>query len=268
MTADSVAAAESPARGAVVREAWATLAHLAFVAMFVAATVRIGKRDWNFFVFLVVEDGAIESLTAAFLLLTAATTHHLALGYRRFGRRGLATALWLGAAAFFVAGMEEISWGQRLFGIETPVAIAENNMQGELNLHNHPLFHGTNEVRGFLVVGAYGTFCGLAYALLRRRARTERAARRMDALRLFVVPVRFSPYFLALLVYIVLRRQDSPLISDHFPQKRLVKEIAECLFAIGCFLVAFYRLRTEGVCPRDPSLPDPTATASTSSGAR
>jgi tetratricopeptide (TPR) repeat protein len=32
--------------------------------------------------------------------------------------------------------MEEISWGQRLFQIESPEFFAENNVQGETNLHN------------------------------------------------------------------------------------------------------------------------------------
>jgi hypothetical protein len=37
--------------------------------------------------------------------------------------------------AFFV-GLEEISWGQRIFGISTPNIVREYNAQGELNLHN------------------------------------------------------------------------------------------------------------------------------------
>ena len=40
---------------------------------------------------------------------------------------------------FFGAG-EEISWGQRIFGIETPEAFAEHNRQGETNLHNLEIY--------------------------------------------------------------------------------------------------------------------------------
>src|SRR3989338_5948513 len=40
---------------------------------------------------------------------------------------------------FFVA-MEEISWGQRLFGIRTPYMIAQYNAQSELSLHNASFF--------------------------------------------------------------------------------------------------------------------------------
>lgn len=37
--------------------------------------------------------------------------------------------------SFFLA-MEEISWGQKLFNIETPQALDAVNVQGEINIHN------------------------------------------------------------------------------------------------------------------------------------
>jgi hypothetical protein len=40
------------------------------------------------------------------------------------------------ALAGFYTFMEEISWGQRLFAIESPEFFAVNNVQGETNLHN------------------------------------------------------------------------------------------------------------------------------------
>jgi len=44
------------------------------------------------------------------------------------------------AFIFFFAGGEEISWGQRIFNIQTPEALAEVNVQGETNIHNISLF--------------------------------------------------------------------------------------------------------------------------------
>ena len=44
----------------------------------------------------------------------------------------------------FVA-MEEVSWGQWIFGFEPPSAIKTINQQGELNLHNFPAFHAPFE---------------------------------------------------------------------------------------------------------------------------
>lgn len=49
--------------------------------------------------------------------------------------------LLLGLLFFFIFG-EEISWGQRIFNIDTPEIIAEINVQKEINLHNLSFFHG------------------------------------------------------------------------------------------------------------------------------
>ena len=40
------------------------------------------------------------------------------------------------AFSFFFIGMEEISWGQRIFGWDTPELVSEYNYQDETNLHN------------------------------------------------------------------------------------------------------------------------------------
>ena len=41
----------------------------------------------------------------------------------------------------FVFAMEEISWGQRLLGLQTPAAVSAINIQNELNLHNMEAFY-------------------------------------------------------------------------------------------------------------------------------
>ena len=93
---------------------------------------------WFFFKFLNLrpdlyrEDHLLENLTAIFLLGS-----FLVLAVKFFRPAGLNRWLILaGALAFFVIGMEEISWGQRIFGWGTPEALAEFNYQGETNLHN------------------------------------------------------------------------------------------------------------------------------------
>jgi hypothetical protein len=44
------------------------------------------------------------------------------------------------AVLFFFGAGEEISWGQRILGIETPPALQEENVQGEINVHNLLIF--------------------------------------------------------------------------------------------------------------------------------
>lgn len=40
------------------------------------------------------------------------------------------------ALAAFVIAMEEISWGRRIFGFETPVGFKSANLQSDFTLHN------------------------------------------------------------------------------------------------------------------------------------
>ena len=82
------------------------------------------------------EDGIIEGLSALALVAVAAVW----LGYAFIAAKNKA---WLDilislvmAVIFFVIGMEEISWGQRIFNIKSSQFFLENNMQNETNLHN------------------------------------------------------------------------------------------------------------------------------------
>jgi len=83
--------------------------------------------------FFYIEDSFFETLTVLAALLSAiilsASIRH------QDGFAAIATKLIL-ALLFFFFGMEETSWGQRLFGWETPAAFAELNYQSETNIHN------------------------------------------------------------------------------------------------------------------------------------
>ncbi len=46
---------------------------------------------------------------------------------------------------FLLAFLEEISWGQRIFGVETPAIFAKYNHQEEINIHNLNWFHGLDD---------------------------------------------------------------------------------------------------------------------------
>lgn len=86
--------------------------------------------------YLVREDGLIEWLSALFLFV--ASLAMLWFAYRLYKKRNIVGAVvaLLGCAALFIVGMEEISWMQRVFEIETPTELAQINSQKELNIHN------------------------------------------------------------------------------------------------------------------------------------
>lgn len=105
------------------------------------------------------EDSLVEWLT--FLAYAGAGVVAIAAGRRFFATgRPLEGTLYLGLAlALFGVAGEEISWGQRIFGIVTPEPFAEN-LQSELNLHNLPgVQAGLHDA--YIAVGLFGAFAWL-----------------------------------------------------------------------------------------------------------
>ncbi|CUH40104.1 hypothetical protein JSE7799_02833 [Jannaschia seosinensis] len=81
------------------------------------------------------EDGILESISAMILLvaagISALVAYRIGRGHPRFGMH-----IFLAILFFLMCG-EEISWGQRIFGLETPEGLRAVNVQGEINLHNN-----------------------------------------------------------------------------------------------------------------------------------
>ncbi len=84
-------------------------------------------------VFINVEDGVIEWISALILLAASLVALGVSRGMLNNGQRRMHVFL---AILFFVMFGEEISWGQRLFDFSTPEQLARVNVQGEANLHN------------------------------------------------------------------------------------------------------------------------------------
>jgi hypothetical protein len=101
------------------------------------------------------EDGLVEWATALVYLVGAGFAISLVLN---FGRRKekIYALLYAGLAAgmIFVA-MEEISWGQRVFGVDTPDFVEDVNLQGEITFHN---VEGFPLHKAYIAVGVYGAF--------------------------------------------------------------------------------------------------------------
>lgn len=97
-------------------------------------------HDEKFYRSLVIEDGVVEWITA--LGFVASSILALLMIKRRsfFRAEAMRKVFTYGsivmAFLFFVVAGEEISWGQRIVGLETPEVIAERNHQDEINLHN------------------------------------------------------------------------------------------------------------------------------------
>jgi len=82
------------------------------------------------------EDGEIEYGTVILLLASCVLILYRWLKLRKVHSLYFSLiSLLIFIGFFFVAG-EELSWGQRIIGIETTEYFKENNAQQELNLHN------------------------------------------------------------------------------------------------------------------------------------
>ncbi|UCD40876.1 MAG: hypothetical protein JSV69_09785 [Chloroflexota bacterium] len=111
------------------------------IGLFLIIHIRLYDPSSQIFEVLYLEDGIFESLTPI-LMLAAVLLIGLAIPRLRrdpqfINIRNLITVIYLFLMlAFLLNAMEEISWGQRIFGWETPQTF-EGNIQNETNLHNY-----------------------------------------------------------------------------------------------------------------------------------
>lgn len=198
---------------------------------------------------LVAEDGPVENLQ--FLLFLVSGVLAFVTGMR-LARAGLVVhrwLYWLLAIALVVVAMDEISWGQRLLGIETPGSLEEVNLQGELTIHNlRPLMIYLHVA--YILVGAYGAFSWLPRKFLVRDPRS---------IWRFVIPDWYvSSWFgFLFLVYglIELAQWVQPtLFGHHLVIGQFItfrdQEPAELALAVGMFMFVLVNLR------RATSFPD------------
>jgi hypothetical protein len=90
--------------------------------------------------FLFKKEGFFETSTAILFAISSVLLAHTALAAHNLHRQLTSNYLlffYLGIAViFFFISMEEISWGQTIFGFETPDGYSQVSQQQETNLHN------------------------------------------------------------------------------------------------------------------------------------
>jgi len=82
------------------------------------------------------EDGFAEYGTAILLLSSSFLLFTRFLKLFKHKQKLWKVGIFLMAAVFLFGAGEEISWGQRIFNVESSEYFLENNAQGETNLHN------------------------------------------------------------------------------------------------------------------------------------
>lgn len=137
--------------------------------------------------------------------------------------------LLLGIGCFLIAG-DEISWGQRLLGVETPENLAALNTQRELNFHNN------RAVFGYVYI-AYGViaFLGMTAWVYRWLVRRFLPNTWVEKVSSYVLPPwTTAGWFLPTFVFTRLRTEPVP------PEIILWEEFTELFLAGGIALSIFW----------------------------
>lgn len=148
------------------------------------------------------------------------------------------------ALMFFLGFGEEISWGQRIFDIQTPEAMKEINVQDEINIHNINIFHGKNEDgerKSFfalllnierLFTLFWLSFCVLIPILYKI---VPRFSNWLDKIALPIVPIWIGGFFI---LNYILSRIINTFISTEIHHSLM--EIKECNFSFLFAIVSIW----------------------------
>ncbi|WP_140936827.1 hypothetical protein [Sphingobacterium lumbrici] len=173
---------------------------------------------------LVEEDGVFENLTSLFLFLTAV---FLILIFAKFQSNHKLN--WKIGLAIMIVGLifgagEEISWGQRIFGVESSDFFKQNNAQGETNLHN--MVVGGTKINKIIFSYAFSVIFGIYFIILPILYRRNDNIRRL--VNQFGIPVATNFQSILFLVATVL-----VMLLDHSRKW----ELWEFIFAFTIFTI-------------------------------
>ena len=121
------------------------------------------KLFWdNVYIEITKEDSLLEDIQ--FITYFSAAIIAITVGIKKTSQIALINSIilvFLGVSLFFIS-MEEISWGQRLFNINTPELLKEHNAQKEISIHNLEIFNNKLVII-YALVGLVLSFSWIPY---------------------------------------------------------------------------------------------------------
>jgi hypothetical protein len=214
------------------------------------AIVLMTYLNRSLYRFVTMEDGPVEWAQFIFYALTSIMSIGIASKRWRSGHRWQ-SLLYAGFALmnFFVAG-EEIAWGQRIFGIQTPESLREINDQGETTIHNIGFIQDVFNF-GMFLMAAYGSVAYVA----NKKFHLERLWDQANYL--LVPPMFLASSFFFTFVYKLVRytavRQPSFTVTKY-------AEWAELCLAFGFFV--FTWMSNRRLAEQERSVAAPTGAKS------
>ena len=174
---------------------------------------------------LIKEDSVVEWLTFFFLIGAAFLSLFITVGIRA-KHHYIHWFFVLFMAFNLLAGLEEISWGQRVFNVETTGVFHEYSDQNEINLHNtfQGIFHIKTKHIALLVLFIYGSV--LPGLLRNRKLQFDNLLARQ-----FIVPPMFLRGGFTIAAILMLDFQTGN-----------EEELGEFFFSICFFIMALWNL--------------------------
>jgi hypothetical protein len=152
------------------------------------------------YVWLLREDNVLEWSQFIAYFISSLLAMWIAIEFARVRKRQLSLSYLVVFFGLFFIAIEEISWGQRIFGLQASAFFKDNNMQGEINIHNLKWAQRYLSLYSYIVIGAYG---GFVWFLLPRKMKKKYGA----TLGWFVAPpslcLYFVPVFALYLVFLL-----------------------------------------------------------------
>ena len=188
---------------------------LAFFLMGCVVVLKLSVQDIYRYKRLLGEGGILEYLQALILFTSAWVSWLIARDlWRRLAMRLHAVIYGIISFIMLFVGLEEIAWGQVLFGWKTPENIAAVNAQNQTTIHNLEFFQNHLDLNLFLV-----SVVLLVFVLWRPSVRWIQT-RKLDGERIsnsaFFIPRYFWPLFFcaAFLSYFVATESGTELIIN------------------------------------------------------
>lgn len=178
------------------------------------------------------ENHPVELLTFIVFVVGGVVGLLLALKTRRCGEKSLVYGFYtIFSVGLILLAMEEVAWGQWLFGFETPEAWRSINRQGEMTIHNLPGLQGHSEIMRltFGVGGLMGVWLSF-----------------YPSFQKIGVPALLLPWFIIITLHASVDVfNDFVAIEEHFDYvMQRTSELVELLIAMSAFLYVHLNSRT------------------------
>jgi hypothetical protein len=193
----------------------------------------------NSFYWFLQEDGVVEYSQAIFYFSAGIIALLIARKLKRNKiSKWLVYAYYLFSGGLFFVAFEEISWGQRIFGLTTPEFIMEHNVQSELTIHNLEPFQAMLH-KAYMAVGLYGAFAWFVIPkkmkILHQRTVGLLAARPLLFLYFFPVFLYYAYYDF---IYV-----KTPSLYEVIPNLWQWQEAFELLLSLAFLLFTYKNLK-------------------------